>query len=312
MNIPIQTLVSTLGGLFLLLGAGFGAVRLNMVPGEASKAFSALLVRITIPATVFSAMLRPFDPAFLRDSAVIILLGAGLFLLYALLCHPAAGLFGVRKDGRGMWRICCTFCNNGSMGYPIILALFGEEGLALAAMLNISFMLLIYTLGVKQVLSDLPTSAGGAIAWRAILLTEVNAATVLGLLVFCLRIPVPGVLATPIGLLSDITAPLSMFVIGMTLAKGSIRDAFRDKDVFSAALMRLVLLPLLTWAILKPLPVSNPLVTNVVLLTMAMPCPGTSTVLAEQYGVNAEFSSRMVFVSSLLCLVTIPLFTLLP
>ena len=312
MNIPINTLISTLAGLFLLLGTGFAAVRLNMVPGEASKAFSALLMRITIPATVFSAMLRPFDPGFLRDSVVIVALGAGCFLLYALLCIPAVHLFRVRPGGRGMWKICCTFCNNGSMGYPLILALFGEEGLALAAMLNIAFMLLIYTLGVKQVLSDTPGSEGASISWRAILFTEVNAATLLGLVVFCLQIPVPAVLTTPIGLLSNITAPLSMFVIGMTLAKGSVRDAFRDRDVFSASFMRLVILPVITWAMLKVIPVSNPLVVSVVLLTMAMPCPGTSTVLAEQYGINAEYSSRIVFVSSLLCLVTIPLFTLLP
>ena len=131
-------------------------------------------------------------------------------------------------------------------------------------------------------------------------------------MVFCLQIPVPAVLTTPIGLLSNITAPLSMFVIGMTLAKGSVRDAFRDRDVFSASFMRLVILPVITWAMLKVIPVSNPLVVSVVLLTMAMPCPGTSTVLAEQYDINAEYSSRIVFVSSLLCLVTIPLFTLLP
>ena len=312
MNIPINTLISTLTGLFLLLGTGFAAVRLKMVPGEASKAFSALLMRITIPATVFSAMLRPFDPSFLKDSMVIVALGAGCFLLYALLCIPAVHLFRVRPGGRGMWKICCTFCNNGSMGYPLILALFGEEGLALAAMLNIAFMLLIYTLGVKQVLSDSPDSDGAGISWKAILLTEVNAATVLGLVVFCLQIPVPTVLATPIGLLSNITAPLSMFVIGMTLAKGSVRDAFRDRDVFSASFMRLVILPVVTWGVFKFLPVSNPLVVSVVLLTMAMPCPGTSTVLAEQYDINAEYSSRIVFVSSLLSLVTIPLFTLLP
>lgn len=312
MNIPVDTLISTLAGLFLLLGAGFAAVRANMIPASASTAFSALLMKITIPATIFSAMLRPFDFDFLRDSILIVALGFGFFLLYALLCIPGVRLFRVKEGSRGMWKICCTFCNNGSMGYPLILALFGEEGLALAAMLNISFMLLIYTLGVKQVLSDKPAAESTATSWRAILLTEVNAATALGLVFFCLQLPVPAAISTPIHLLADITAPLSMFVIGMTLAKGSVRDAFLDRDVFSVSLMRLVLLPVLTWGILKLLPLPNPLVSWVVLLTMAMPCPGTSTVLAEQYGINAALSSRMVFVSSLLCLITIPLISLLP
>lgn len=308
----MATLVSNLTGLFLLLGAGFVTVRLRMVPPEASAAFTALLMKVTVPATIFTAMLRPFDPAFLRDSAIIFLLGMGFFLLFALLSLPVSRLFRVHSSGRGMWMMCCTFCNNGSMGFPLILALFGEDGLALAAMLAISFNLLVYTLGAKQVLLDLPAAAGAAASWRGILLTEVNAATVLGLVFFCLQWSVPEALLSPLQHLSNITTPLSMFLIGMALAKGSLRDAFRDRDVFSASVTRLVLFPILTWAILKLLPISNPLVSSVVLLTMAMPCPGTSTVLAEQYGINAALSSRIVFLSSLLCLLTIPVITLFP
>lgn len=312
MNIPLNTLVSTLTGLFLLLGAGFAAVRLRLVPAEASAPFSSLLMRVTVPATVFTSMLRPFDPAFLKDSLHIFLLGCGFFLLFALINLPASRLFRVREQGRGMWMMCCTFCNNGSMGFPLILTLFGEEGLALAAMLGTSFNLLAYTLGARQVLMDLPSTNGEGISWKRILLTEVNGATALGLVFFCLQLSVPAPILMPLQHLSNITAPLSMFLIGMALAKGSLRATFGERDVFSASFVRLVALPLVTWAGLKLMPFVSPLVAHVVLLTMAMPCPGTATVLAEQYGINVELSSHIVFFSSLLCLLTIPFITLLP
>ena len=312
MGIPIPVLLNNLVGLFLLLGAGFAAVRLGLVKQEAAPYFTALLMKVTLPATIFTAMLRPFDPSFLLDGAVIFLLSFILFVLYALLARPAAGFFRVCPGGQGMWMMCCTFCNNGFMGYPVILALFGEDGLALAAMGGIAFNLLVYTLGAKQVVRDVRDGGAVSLSWRRLIFTGVNGATALGLIVFCLQLEVPAAVLTPIRHLANITTPLSMFLIGMTLARGSLGAAFRDRDVFSACFMRLLALPTLTWAILKLLPLPNPLIAWVTLIIMAMPSPAVSGVLAEQYGGNTALSARIVFLSSLLCIVTIPLVALLP
>ena len=312
MGIPIPVLLTNLVGLFLLLGTGFFSVRAGFVPGSATGVFTSLLMKVTLPATIFSAMLRPFDAAFLKSSVIIFLLGFALFSLFALLCFPAARLFRVKTDGRGMWMMCCTFCNNGFMGYPVILALFGEDGLALAAMMGIAFNLLVYTLGAKQVLMDSTAGGGVRLSLKQLLLTNVNAATALGLVFFCLQLTPPQAILSPIQYLANVTTPLSMFLIGMTLAKGKVSEAFRDRDVFSACLMRLILLPVLTWAVLKVLPIGDPLIPCVVLITMAMPSPAVSAVLAEQYGCRTDLSARIVFLSSLLCIVTIPLVALLP
>lgn len=312
MGIPIPVLLNNLVGLFLLLGAGFISMKLNLVSAAASSHFTALLMKVTLPATIFTAMLRPFDAAFLRDSVVMFLLGMGLFLGFALVCLPLSRLFRVKEGGRGMWMICCTFCNNGFMGYPVILALFGEDGLALAAMMGISFNLLIYTLGAKQVLMDAEPGKTVVLSWKKLIFTGVNGSTVLGLVFFCLQLEVPAAVLTPLQHLANITTPLSMFLIGMTLARGSIREMFRERDAFSACFVRLLALPVLTWAVLKALPFSNPLIPCVVLITMSMPSPAVSGVLAEQYGCNTKLSAQIVFLSSLLCILTIPLVAMLP
>lgn len=312
MGIPIPVLLNNLVGLFLLLGAGFVSAKLKFVSDAATGHFTALLMKVTLPATLFTAMLRPFDAAFLRDSLVIFLLGLFLFLGFALLCVPASRLFRVKEGGRGMWMICCTFCNNGFMGYPVILALFGEDGLALAAMMGIAFNLLVYTLGAKQVLLDAEPGKSVVLSWKKLIFTGVNGATALGLVFFCLQLEVPAAVLTPLQHLANITTPLSMFLIGMTLARGSLGAAFRERDVFSACFMRLLALPVLSWAVLKLLPIENPLIPWVVLITMAMPAPAISGVLAEQYGCNTKLSAQIVFLSSLLCIVTIPLVAMLP
>ena len=308
----IGDVFSNLAGLFLLMSVGYGAVKLGILPASSTQLLSSLLMKITLPATILTSLLRPFDPAFLRDGLVIIAVGTGLFALFGLLAFPAARLVRVPAGRRGAWIFASMFSNNGFMGFPVALALFHEEGLVLAVFLGIPFNLLAYTLGPKLMSLDHGAEdAGPPPSWRSILLTGVNCATLLGLVLYLAQISLPGVLSTPLTHLSNITTPLSMLITGMNLTGGRARDLVRDRDAFSLSLVRLVLFPLLTWGILVLLPIANPLVVGVTLIIMSMPSPAISAILAENYHSDKEFASRAVFLSSLLCLITIPLISLL-
>ena len=309
-SLDIGLVFSNLVGLFLLIGAGFFIVKIKLVPSHASKTFSTLLMNLTMPASVFVSFLRPLDTSFLRDSLITIAVGTGLYLLYALLCLPCARLLRVPQGRRGIWMFCATFNNVAFMGFPISLALFGEEGLAFAVMLSIPFNLLLYTMGVKMVCTDCQET-NAIQSWGSVLLSPVNLAILLGLLFYALQLQLPDMVLTPLNYLSNITTPLSMIVTGMNLTYGSLTAPFRDRDAVSASVMRLALLPLLTWGLVRLLPLENPLVFPVTILIMAMPSPAVSTILAERYHGNAQLSARIVFLSSLLCLASIPLMSLL-
>lgn len=301
-----------LAGLFLLMGVGYGAVKLHILPASASKLLSNLLMQITLPATILVSLVRPFDPNFIRDGVVIIVVGTGLFLLYGLLATLLAPVFRVPQGRRGVWIFSGMFSNNGFMGFPVALALFHEEGLALAVFLGIPFNLLAYTLGPKLMCMDHePDDSTPPLSWRSIVFTGVNFATALGLAMYLLQLSLPSVLSTPLTHLSNVTTPLSMLITGMNLTGGRISDLVRDRDAFSVSFLRLLLFPVLTWGILRLLPISNPLVVGVTLIIMAMPSPAISTILAESYYSDQEFAARAVFLSSLLCLISIPLISLL-
>lgn len=308
----LSLLFSNLVGLFLLIGVGFMAVRLKLFPADAAKPMSALLMKITLPATVFASMIRPFDPDFLGAGMAAFLLGAILFPLYAALSVPLSRLFRVPDGRRGMWYCCTTFCNNGFMGFPVVYAIFGDDGLILAVIMGIPFNLLIYSLGAKMVCMDVPQ--GGvrhSLSLRTALLSPINGAILLSLIFYFGQIPVPDPILTPIQHLSNVTTPLSMIVTGMNLAQGKVSDTLRDRDAISASVVRLLLFPVMTWALLLLVPGLDPLVVGVTLITMAMPAPAAATILGEQYGGCTQLGARIVFLSSLLCIVTIPLVSLL-
>ena len=303
---------SNLVGLFLLIAVGYAAVKFQVLPASSTKLLSNLLMQVTLPATILTSLVRPYNAAFIRDGVLIAVLGAGLFALYGLLALPASRLFRVPQGRRGVWIFSSMFSNNGFMGFPVALALFQEEGLALAVFLGIPFNLLAYTLGPKLMCMDHGTqNSTPPPSWRSILLTGVNCATVLGLTLYLCRLPIPSTLSAPLTYLSNVTTPLSMLVIGMNLTEGRVGDLLRDWDVFSVTFLRLICFPVLTWMILRLLPISNPLVVGVTLIIMAMPAPAISAILAESYHSDKELASRAVFLSSLLCLISIPLISLL-
>lgn len=303
---------SNLVGLFALIGVGFFAVRYNILPASASQPMTTLLMKITLPATIFASLVRPFDPSFLRDAAAIFLLGTLAVSLNAFLSLFLSRVFRVTEHRRGMWVECATFCNNGFMGYPVAYALFGDDGLALAVILGIIHSLLSFTLGAKFVIMDCPADSEEAhISWRSVIFSVINLSLALGLVVYCCQIPVPSAILTPIQNLANVTTPLSMMVTGMNLANGKVADVIRDRDAVTSSLTRLLIFPLLTWLVIQPIPLSNPLVKGVLLIITAMPSPAAAVVMAEQYHGCVELGARTVFLSSLFCIVTMPLIAML-
>lgn len=315
MHLDLFEVLSALTGLFLLIAAGYAAVRLNVLPASASSTLSRLLMQITVPCTVFTSLLRPYDPSFLRSILIVLALGALLFPLNAVLSlFPLSRLCRVGEGRRGMWSFCATFCNNGFMGFPIALALFGEEGLALAAVLNLPFNLLIYTMGAGMICMDRPAGSRERLDLRSVLFTGINAAAVLGLIAYFCRLSVPDALLSPLTHLSNVTTPLSMFVTGMNLTGSRLGGLFRDRDTLTACAARLVALPLVSFAVLWGLDALfsiGPLIFGVVFIIMAMPAPAAATLLSETYGLNREFAAGIVFLSSLFCMLTIPAMAML-
>lgn len=312
MNVPMSILLSNLLGLFLLMAVGVLIVRLRVLPVTATQHLSRLLMTVMAPALIFQSLIRPFSMDFLLDSAVTFAAGMVAYLFFMGLTLLLAKLFRVPGDRRGIWAVCTTFPNNGFMGFPIIQALLGDEALALAAIMGIPFNMLLYTVGVRVLWADRSAGEGAPrISLKKILLTPVNAATVLGLAVFLFQIPVPEVISMPIGHLANVATPLSMLIIGMGLTRSSVSTVVQDRAVLAGTFTKLIVVPLISLLLLRIIPLTNPLIAPMILITMAMPTAAIISALAEQCEANVELPVGITFMTNLLCMITMPLISLL-
>ena len=334
MHLDFMVVFSNLLGLFLLIGAGFLAARLRILPKEASPYFSTLLIKITLPCTIFiSLATKEYDPAFIKDSLLTLAIGLVAFPAMQLLGGAGARLLRVPEGKRGIWAFGCAYPNTGFMGFPVCLALFGAEGLALAVIYNIAFNVYVYSIGAMAIAGDAPAAAGtdasaaagpgvpgssagqggkaGRPSLRKLFLTGINLSVLLSLVFYFGRIPVPGPAAIPLTHLSNITTPLSMLITGMAIGQSRGAELFSDRDAWSASAARLLLCPLLIFAVLSHLPLQNRMIVSVVSVIMGMPVPGVTTVLAETYHGNLSMAAKLSLLTNLLSMATIPFICML-
>jgi predicted permease len=225
-----------------------------------------------------------------------------------------------------MLRFATIFSNAAFMGMPLIRAVFGAEATVYASIYNITFNLFLWSLGVfictdkrdvneNGIEDDEEYIKHGASPLKA-LYHPVTIAAVLGLIFFILPIEgyIPSIAIETLNNLGNLVGPLSMMVIGLRLADMDFRGIFKDKHMYVFLALRHVILPLVTLGIVKlvglVLPVHE-LVEMVIVTLAAAPAATSATMFAEKYECDANYVSRLVTVSTLLSIATMPLIIML-
>ena len=290
--------------LFLLIGCGFVAVKTGVLKQEGKQTLSNLLLYLVVPAMIVHSYMMEFSEEILHNllaafgmSVLAILIGTAITLL----------LTARRKDRRApIFRFACVFSNAAYMGFPLISALFGAEGLLYASAYVTVFNILLWTMGYGMVSG----SSNPKEVARSLLHTPVLYAMVVGLAVYLLQIPVPDLIAQPIDLLSGMNTPLSMLITGMLIAAGDLKSIVCDQHIWKLAALRMVLIPAVCVTVFALLGFHG-MSAQVVLLLECCPAAAITSVFAVQFGHEERFAAGSVVLTTLLSIVTLPLCALI-
>jgi predicted permease len=130
-------------------------------------------------------------------------------------------------------------------------------------------------------------------------------AVILGFAYLFSPVRLPEFLSGSISVIGSCLTAMSMLVVGSILSEVDFRSLF-DKVCFFYSGVRLILIPAVLYAVLRLLNI-DPIVTGASVLSSAMPAATITAMLAKKYGADSEFAARLIFVSTLLSLVTLPL-----
>lgn len=294
--------------LFLLMAVGFYCYKKGIITDETSKKISAIVVNIANPAMILTGCMSD-EKIEGRELLMVAVIVVTIYVVLMLLATCMPHLLRVEKRSRGTYRNMTIFSNIGFMGFPVIAALYGSGALLYASLFTIPFNVLIYTYGIAVMLPESEQKEKQKMPLSRIFNVGVIAC-IITIIVYLLKIPVPAFIKSTTTHLSNLTAPLSMMVIGASMATMDLKKMFADVKLLIFSVIKLLVIPLVGVLIIRQF-VDNPVICGVCMIMLATPVGSMTAMLAQQYDGDYEMASRGVALTTVLSVVTMPLVSMI-
>lgn len=290
--------------LFVIMMIGYIGNKLGVIDEVGNKKYSSLVVNITAPALILASASDSNLSGSKSEALFVLALAIGMYGFLMVASLLVRFLFRIPKGNEGVYQFMTIFGNNAFMGIPVVEAIFGN--VFYASLFNLPNNILIYSFGGyllgKQQKNETVKTA--KFTWKNICNPGVISATT-ALILFLMGLKFPTPITDTLNCVGAITTPLSMLVIGSSLANLSLRETFVNVRVYAFSLYKLVVLPVMVWFIGR-LFIHSFLVLGVLVVISAMPCAAVTVMLCNEYDNDANLAARYVFVSTVLSVLTIP------
>ena len=298
----IMVVFQTMLKLFLLLVLGFVLFKCHIFDEYTNKKISALIVNVASPMLIISSIAGVEGN---DKSIVFLMIGAGILMYigFIILGKIINRIFPFPKKDWPVYECMVVFANTGFMGYPVLLDVFGQEAVFYASLIHMAFNFFVYTYAIMCLTKG--DDSEFKLNFKQ-LLTPGIVLIFVGIFIYLFDIQLPSVLMDTINSVGSLTAPLSMMMIGSSLAVYPIKDSFTDWRSYIFAFVRLIIVPFVTMIVCRLLHI-NPYYANITIITNAMPVGSMVLMLATQYNANIKIVTRNIVVSTLLSVITIPI-----
>lgn len=280
--------------LFLLILIGYAAKRFNVTSKTADSCISRFLVYISMPATIIYSAANQQQ----RNSGSILPVFASAVAVFVFLPVISRIIVKLLK-WEASFQLMLIYSNLGFMGIPIITYLFGEQYTFYVAIFMMIFNLSIYSYGIAILQQG--------ISRKEMLRQLCNPAIIsalIAIVVFLFKISIPTILNNLLGMLNGITSPLALIMIGSSLGDIRIKELFGDKKLYVFAFFKLIVYPVLVYAMLYPF-LNGTVLLKICTVLTCLPTGANVTMLCSEYGGNMQLVSKGTFVSTLLSMASI-------
>ncbi len=288
--------------LFFILIMGFFLARKDVLNQDTGRKLSFLVVNITLPALIIASVSANLHKGSLDSVLKIFFLGIVCYGVLPLFAWIFTKCIRVPVGQQGIYQFMFIFSNCTFMGYPVLAAVFGDQAIFLGAVFNLPFNLLAFSYGIFLICRDGGEAFGFSLKK---LLNPGIIASVLALVIYGVRLKLPSMIIDLCDMLGNMTTPLSMLVLGVSLADIPFKEVFMDARIYLMTVIRLLVIPFLTYFLLHFF-VSDSMSIGIAALSFGMPVASMSVMLSNQYDGNVKLASIGVFVSTMFSVATIP------
>lgn len=295
----MQIILQQVGMMFIFILAGYLLGYKKLLDNTQTKILSVVLLYVVLPCNVFNTFSQQFTLAYLREKYVFILVGIALVIVTLAISKPMAKKLAETPYESVLYRYALCMPNYGYMGYPVVSGIFGS-----AALMN--FMLYVMPINIMTYIYFLPRMTKKESFSLKTLVNPPIIGMVLGMIVGLTEIPVPSFISTVCSSAQGCLGPLGMLMTGITISMFPLKKLVDNKKTYLVTAYRMILLPAAIWLLLKPFCPED--LVRVAVLAYAMPCGMNTIVFPKLVGENNIVGASLPFVSTVICMLTLPVF----
>ena len=291
----------------LFLVVGFGLNRLHILPKGAGAGISRLDTMLFLPAMLIYNNMTEFSLADVGTYSRLVLTGAAMWVIVTAISFPVAKKLAAGNSlDRGVYLYGLSFPNTSAIGTPLALALLGTTGLFRYNLFILSFVIMTYSWGMGLFL---PMERKNP--WKRFitnLLNPIFVSMVIGMTLGALNGPrwIPTLITDFVGDLGACYVPVSLLLVGYTIADYPLGEMFHRGKAYIFTLLRLLVYPLFVILLAKVIGLSQSMAILAV-LAFAGPSGMNVVVFPASYGQDCKTGASIVLLSCLGSILTVPI-----
>ena len=304
----------SISGILVILGmilVGFIIGEKGWFDDKSRGLLAKLVTQVALPCYMLYTITQRFTTADLLKMLPALRFPALSMVILLGIATGVARIFAVRQDRRGLFISMFFNSNTIFVGLPINQALFGDASIPYVLIYYMCNTTFFWTLGTYLIQRD---GEGEAQFDLKTSLKKVFSPPLmgflLGLVLVMLQIKLPAFLASDLQYLGNLTTPLSMIFIGLSVSHVGVKQLVLGKDQLLILLGRFLVAPLLMASIVYWVPLPS-LMKQVFIIQSAMPVMTNAPVVARLYGADSDYAAVMVTESTLATMVVIPILMVL-
>lgn len=290
--------------LFLLMLIGYYSLKKDIIDENTSKKLSSIIVNITNPAFIISGVLSETKIGSINDVILVFIVAIFMYIGLVLISLVLPKILRVKKKEDGIYKAMTVFSNVGFIGFPIISALFGKEVLLYGAIFILPYNILAYSYGIYVLTKDNDNEKVKLSFKNFVNLGIISC--LVAVVIFIFNIKLPSFAIKTVDSLANLTTPLSMMVIGVSIGKLSFKELFTDVKLYVFSAIKLVIIPIFAFFILKYF-VNDEVIIGTTIIMLCTPIGSMTAMLATEYGGDDKLASKGVLLTTIISIITMPL-----
>ena len=297
-------LVNLLIKIFILTIFGYFLKKWKIITQELQEGLNNLLLKAILPVSVLMSSQNDYSIDAVNDMLITAVVALAYYMIALIVTTLVSKRLSLSNSGKKVFITMSVFANVAFIGYPIMQELYGNEGVLLAVVYNIFFQLIFFTYGISLL------SGKKQMKLKMLYTNPVVLASFACVVLFIFQIKVPTGISSALSSIGGMTVPVSMMLIGCSLAEVKVKEIMKDFYSYLVSAFRMILFPLAMTLVFYFIKVPAIVAGSCIVLT-ALPAGSLNVIYAQQYNCEAGYASKTVVQTMVIMIVTVPLMIIL-